>query len=291
MPHRGEINLGAYDEYVDEGGQESLANWTEQHVTWGVREQGLGFWDWVGAVVDVFLPSGDDINLFDEFGNVINYLHPPQGTAPPATTIPEGNEAGIPELPEFEVVEDAPPDWGDQARQSEWWEPGWDLLTTIPWDVVGQVRDNYFQESTTEPPPPLETQPGETVQATAPTVFTAGTPPEYCGQNGTGRITKAKIRSGLLKKAAYSLGQCNMKYSSFRWFVVNTGVPNTIRVLGLTDREIAFLLLNPIKRRGRGLTAAQVRAYNRTGTKARSILSKMDCGCGPKRTYKRKKAC
>lgn len=250
------------------------------HRTSRTQTEALGMFDFVSDIFDDFLP------IFDVVGDVISYLDPEEGVVD--INAPE-------ELEEFEVIAADQPDLviETQPNEGSWLDPWLDIFTTSGWDFVTDVWDylDFISPGEDSPYPRPELDPMPVSEVPTPGESAAlGTMPRHCAP-GAARFSVAKARSSLLKRAAYALGQCSLKYSSFKWLVVHTGLSNAMRTFQLTERQINFLLLNPIRRRGRGITASNIRTVNRTMSKLESLNRRLNCACGPKRTYKRKKTC
>jgi len=222
-------------------------------------------------------------------GEIIEYLNPEEGIV--EINAPE-------ELEEFVVIASEQEDPVLRESGTRGWDWQWGWLDDA-YDVAKYVWDRSITPIGPDPAPTLNpiTEPPPTTgqdmpAAEMPTVGENGgdlsTAPAYC-QPGAARPSISKSRSALLKRAAWAIGQCNLKYSSFKWLVVHTGIANTIRTLALSERQINFLLLNPVRRRGRGISAANIRTVNRTMSKLESLNRRLNCACGTKRTYKRKK--
>ena len=197
------------------------------------------------------------------------------------------------ELEEFEVIAaDQPePDFGDQSQQGNWLDPWFDLLTETPWNVVTTLFENvdvFARDITPIELPEVEPMPPVAEMPTPVTGGGNGAMPGFCAP-GAARPSASRARTALLRQAAWRLGQCRMKYSSFKWFVKHAGIQQTQAILGLTPQQIAFLLMNAPRRRGGGITPAQIRNVNKTMRKLDSLTRKLNCACGSKRTYKRKK--
>jgi len=261
-----------------------------------------GVFDWIkwGAEfirdpVGVLLGTQEDwLPLVGAAGEIIEYLTPDPGVT--SSTIPPPEEGGIPELEEYTVYGNEEPPVLEESGTRGWdWQWGW---LDDAYDVGRYIWNRAWEPAGPEPPPTLETEtettPNTSTMETS-TVPTTGYPeigdvPAACAPGGR-RFSPARARSILLKRGAYAIGQCSLKYSSFKWLVVHTGLGNAMRTLALSEREVNFLLLNPVKRRGRGITAANIRTVNRTMSKLDSLTRRLNCACGTKKTYKRKKTC
>jgi len=253
--------------------------------------QASGVFDWIGDLIEdpigtIIGTSEDYLPLTGIFGEVIRYLNPEEGVVD--IDAPE-------ELDEFVVLasEQAEMPGQDLPGAARGWDPWWGWLDDA-WDIL-DWWNRQPTGHTLDPAPTLEIEPTQTpiamedvAIAPTPGVYTAGETPASCLPGAT-RFSAAKARSVLLKRAAYAIGQCSLKYSSFKWLVVHTGLANVQRTLNLSERQINFLLLNPVRRRGRGITAANIRTVNRTMSKLESLNRRLNCACGTKRTYKRKK--
>jgi len=255
-----------------------------------------GVFDWVVEnVVEPFIadPIGFIVGTAEDYlpivgasGDVIRYLDPEEGIV---------DIDAAEELEEFVVIAADQP---DAPELEESGTRGWDWAWGYADDAYDFAKWLWSRPAPQVNPPTLDTN-TETQQtmedtATVPVpgtgTYEPGETPAHC-QPGGPRFSASKARSILLKRGAYAIGQCSLKYSSFKWLVVHTGIANTIRTLQLTERQINFLLLNPVRRRGRGITAANIRTVNRTMGKLESLNRRLNCATGYKRTYKRKKSC
>jgi len=259
------------------------------------RIAGAVFGEDVGRRVEqvedvIFGTREDQLPLTEPTGETRTYLDPEEGVF-------QQDPNDLTELPDFEVIASEQEDLPGQnlPGASRGWDPYWGFVDDA-WDYAtwwwGQ---NDRNASRLQPAPELETvETGETMEdvATVPTPGgyypEPGEVPAACAP-GARRFSASKARSILLKRAAYAIGQCNLKYSSFKWLVVHTGIANAIRTLALSEREVNFLLLNPVKRRGRGISPANIRTVNRTMRKLESLNARLNCACGTKKSYRRKR--
>jgi len=260
------------------------------------REAAEGLFDWVDwgkrfieNPVETLLGTFNDdyLPLVDAAGQIITYLNPEEGIVELDTDE---------ELEEFVVIasEQSDPPVLEESGTRGWdWRYGW---LDDAYDVGKYIWDRAWQPQGPDPPPALdtETSTGQTMpEQEMPTVGEENgeltTQPGFCAP-GASRFSASKARSVLLKRAAWAIGQCNLKYSSFKWLVTHTGLSNTMRTLRLTERQVNFLLLNPVRRRGRGITAANIRTVNRTMGKLESLNRRLNCACGTKKSYRKKKA-
>ncbi len=105
-------------------------------------------------------------------------------------------------------------------------------------------------------------------------------PPSHCGTNGTRGPTTSQIRSKILQRAGHRFGLCRIKYSQVKALVKFAGPSYAARFLCLTEADILFLLINPVKRRGRGISYAQINNVKKTMRKFKSMQKAMkSCKC------------
>lgn len=106
---------------------------------------------------------------------------------------------------------------------------------------------------------------------------------------GDDELTTAQIRSFLLREAGKEIGKKRISYREFRSLVRDLGVVRAQDVLNLDETSMMFLLTSAPKRRGRGISAAQIRNVRKTARKFKSMQSALSDICPPGRRYRRKK--
>jgi len=104
------------------------------------------------------------------------------------------------------------------------------------------------------------------------------------------QLTASQIRAFLLREAGRAIGKSRIDYGTFKRLVRDLGVEMTRERLNLDETSMMFLLATPPKRRGRGITAAQLRNVRRTLGKLKTVNSYIKDACSGVAPVRRSRA-